>query len=1018
MNSRWLRGLRRDGSRRRSRSASAEHGHTAWAYVERLEERRLLTLSVVPITPVEGSLFQGTVATFVGNEVPANSILDYSATIDWGDGSPTSTGSILPGGPSGFVVNGSHTYGKEGGYNLSVKLSGIGGVSVTAVGTATVSDAPVIVAAGGISATANASFSGQVATFTDAGPDLPGQYVATITWGDGSSSPGTVAQGGSTTSFVVSGTHTYQFAGSDTYTVSVTNLAGTNGKASATAVIADPPPVLTAPTIAPVAGLAFTGVVANFTDANPTLTKDSFAATIDWGDNSPSSAGTIAAAPGGGFTVTGTHTYNTTGVFPDKITLYRKPDNVSTSATGSAVVNNPVITPKGANITPSTGLPFTGVVATFTDNNPSAVPTDYTASIDWGDGHVSAGTIANMVGGGFSVTGTNTYATPNKTFPLIVTIKRIANGEVEKANGSATVTDAVLTATANNVTAFPGQSFTTQIGTITDTNPSAMPSDYDVVVDWGDATTSTGSAVQVAFANPQPATGVEFTITATHTYANAGTAPIKLTVTRDANDQVAVARSTATITEPLPIVIAPAISPQVGVLFNGVVATFTDVNPTLTASSFAATIDWGDNSAASQGTIKALGGGEFSVSGSHVYNTVGNFPDKITIIRLPDNQSTSATGTAIVTAATSITGIGTTITPFLGMQFTLPVASFSSVPAGNVNDFVATIDWGDSTSPTAGTIQMVSPGQYNVIGTHTYVPTAGVVSPSYPITVTVVQSFSNSATTTTINSKAIVQTPSFTGGLSPLSVTGISNSQVAITSINQPTFSGTAQPYSLIQIYSRLPDQLAPVLQGSTVAGGDGSWSLVVLPLADGNYTISATVTPPGGAPVSSVALPNLVIDTVPPVVTGVIYSPSNNELEVVFRDNATGMNTASLLNPQNYNLIGHPQRRLASTTNPVITTIQIVPNDPQAVLITLNRNFLKLGLRTVRVVSGGVADLAGNALDGAYHGTLPSGSGKGGSNFVFPLSRARRGHLPTITPTMAMATRVVRFGPIHRRGR
>lgn len=361
-----------------------------------------------------------------------------------------------------------------------------------------------------------------------------------------------------------------------------------------------------------------------------------------------------------------------------------------------------------------------------------------------------------------------------------------------------------------------------------------------------------------------------------------------------------------------------------------------------------------------------------------------------------------------------ITGTGTTITPAVGAPFVGIVASFSALPPGVPNNFVATIDWGDGSAPSAGTIQLDSPGQYNVLGSHLYTTlSAGTPSSPYQVSVTVVQAFSNGAPATVIKSQAVVQTPPFTGRLDPLSDTGVSNND-GITNINQPTFSGTAQPYSLIQIYSKLPQQLGPILQGSTVAGADGSWSLATGPLADGAYAISATVTPPGGAPVSSTALPPLVIDTVAPQVTGVVYSRAQGEFEIVFRDNASGMDLGGLLNSQNYNLIGHPQRRYASTTPPLITTIQIVPNDTQAVVLTLNQNYLRMGLRTLRVLSGGVADVAGNALAGAYRGSFPSGNGLGGTNFVMPLSKAQKTSFPAAT----MAVRQVRFSPSHRRGR
>jgi phage gpG-like protein len=45
-------------------------------------------------------------------------------------------------------------------------------------------------------------------------------------------------------------------------------------------------------------------------------------------------------------------------------------------------------------------------VATFSDADPGCTASDYTASIKWGDGSTTAGTIS----GHFTVTGTHTYA--------------------------------------------------------------------------------------------------------------------------------------------------------------------------------------------------------------------------------------------------------------------------------------------------------------------------------------------------------------------------------------------------------------------------------------------------------------------------------------------------------------------------------------------------------------------------------------------------------------------------------
>jgi len=68
------------------------------------------------------------------------------------------------------------------------------------------------------------------------------------------------------------------------------------------------------------------------------------------------------------------------------------------------------------------GMAFTGTVASFTDANSLAQPGDFTASIDWGDGVISAGVVEANASGGFNVVGMHTFASED-TFPVTVTIQ-------------------------------------------------------------------------------------------------------------------------------------------------------------------------------------------------------------------------------------------------------------------------------------------------------------------------------------------------------------------------------------------------------------------------------------------------------------------------------------------------------------------------------------------------------------------------------------------------------------------
>src|SRR5262245_34835433 len=69
-----------------------------------------------------------------------------------------------------------------------------------------------------------------------------------------------------------------------------------------------------------------------------------------------------------------------------------------------------VLTAAGRTIAPTEGVPFSGVVASFTDADPGGTAADYTATIAWGDGQTSAGTVAANGSGGFNVSGSHTFA--------------------------------------------------------------------------------------------------------------------------------------------------------------------------------------------------------------------------------------------------------------------------------------------------------------------------------------------------------------------------------------------------------------------------------------------------------------------------------------------------------------------------------------------------------------------------------------------------------------------------------
>ena len=379
----------------------------------------LLSGAATTISVVEGTAFSGAVANIQDVDGSQTS-LDFTATIDWGDGSAPVAASVSTGVSSGtYVVTANHTYAEEGTFNTKITVNDSDGESLTLTGKANVADAPLTVTAVNFSATTNAAFSGKVGSFTDANPNGPiGDFSAVINWGDSSAFwVGTVtvnASGG----FVVTASHTYTAVGSYTTSIDIFDAGGFEQKAYGTATVTAPAPIVTTAVLHSVESAEFTGTVASFTDSDPTLTADKFSASINWGDGTTNS-GSVASS-GTGFTVAGTHVYAEEGVYAITVTVTVQ--GSSGSNAGTMYVADAPLTATGFNLT-CKGTIFSNTVATFTDANPHAVASEFSAAIFWGDGKSSTGTVV-AAGSGFKVVGTHSYLKRGK-YVATVTIKDV-----------------------------------------------------------------------------------------------------------------------------------------------------------------------------------------------------------------------------------------------------------------------------------------------------------------------------------------------------------------------------------------------------------------------------------------------------------------------------------------------------------------------------------------------------------------------------------------------------------------
>jgi hypothetical protein len=88
-------------------------------------------------------------------------------------------------------------------------------------------------------------------------------------------------------------------------------------------------------------------------------------------------------------------------------------DGTSAKGTATATVADAALSASGrgsASTPVATTGAFAGQVATLTDQNAGGAASDFTATISWGDGQSSTGTVSQTTSGQYAVTGSHSYA--------------------------------------------------------------------------------------------------------------------------------------------------------------------------------------------------------------------------------------------------------------------------------------------------------------------------------------------------------------------------------------------------------------------------------------------------------------------------------------------------------------------------------------------------------------------------------------------------------------------------------
>ena len=279
------------------------------------------------------------------------------------------------------------------------------------------------------------------------------------------------------------------------------------------------------------------------------------------------------------------------------------------------------------------------VVAWFTDNtNPAATTSPLGASIEWGDGSASVGTIRPRVGGGFEVVGSHVYANEGNYTTTIRVGTRAEDGSAATttamATGTYVATDAPLTAKGNNPSGIAaGQAWTGVLATFSDTNPTSPIGDYSALIRWGDGT------IDLATKITRNAAGT-IDVYGQHTYATAGrrTAQILIrdrgTSSTTAVAPIQVAASTGVTPTPAPTPTSPA--------NTGTTSPVT--NPTLPPPASA--------SPSVDGPLDPQSSGRLAASSDSGASTA----DGITNVKAPSFEGQTAPGATVQIVATNLGG--------------------------------------------------------------------------------------------------------------------------------------------------------------------------------------------------------------------------------------------------------------------------------------------------------------------------------------------------------------------------
>jgi hypothetical protein len=543
------------------------------------------------------------VAIFADSQT-SSTINDFTATIGWGDSTADTTGRIVRNTADGtFYVLGTHRYTAQGQFNTTVTINHTDGRTASAAGVAFISENTFNVTSD-FSGTANPngvwSYGSNPEGFVPFGDQL--NESGLVGWGE-------FDEGENEPNFLYNPTTAdVTFAG---VTYRPGQLAFTPGEFGENSQLLFTPPA---------DGLYhFTALFRGLDDANAAL--EVFAGGNEYLNTTVIGSGLDSTQfiSGAVQLTAGDPIYITVSPGPDQSNAG---DTLFLDVRVTEISLLPTLFGAGAALSVEAGQAIQDeIVATFFDTTGESSQTAFTARIRWGDGTATDGNVTATANGTFQVVGTHTYKGEG-TYDYSVVVRH-SDGRETTIDGVAIVEGGrTFNARGINVVAIEGlRTASLRVATFRDSRAGAAPEDYAAQIFWGDdKSAGTGRIIDRG--------GGRFVVRGRHTYPFAGSYSVSVSIVDDTDNSLRT-NSTANVVDAPKIALTDRVRFTTGQSSSQVIFSFIDVNPFADAGSYAATIDWGDDSFG-EASVQSGGGGRFDVTGSsHAYASAGSYTIRI-----------------------------------------------------------------------------------------------------------------------------------------------------------------------------------------------------------------------------------------------------------------------------------------------------------------------------------------------------------------------------------------------------